>query len=93
VVEACLIESHDVHRSHCPNMHVIESYSDSSDDENKECCIAEFVWPTRNKSFTCPSLKLIHKNWQEDMEFTFDPAREETSCTKPNYKSISKSSQ
>jgi hypothetical protein len=47
-VEAHLKDSHDVHRSHRPNMHVIESYSDSSNDENKECCIAKFVWPTQN---------------------------------------------
>lgn len=56
-------------------MHVIESYYDSPDDENKECYAAKFLWPTQNKLITCPSLKLIHKNRQEDLKFTFDDSK------------------
>lgn len=43
-VESHLKESCGGHRTHCPNVHVIESYSDSLDDENKEYNAAdEFV--------------------------------------------------
>jgi hypothetical protein len=31
-------------------MHVIGYHSDSSNDENKDCFVAEFVWPTQAKS-------------------------------------------
>ena len=34
-VESRLKESHDAYRSHHPNVHVIDGYFDSSDDENK----------------------------------------------------------
>jgi hypothetical protein len=37
VVEARLKESCDISRSQQLNMHVIQSYSDSSDNENEEC--------------------------------------------------------
>jgi hypothetical protein len=52
-------------------MHVIGYHSDSPNDENKDCFVAEFVWPTQAKSIACSSLKPIHKNQQEDMKFTF----------------------
>jgi len=42
-VETRLKESCDTHRYHRPNVNVIESYSDSSDDENKEYNVAEVV--------------------------------------------------
>jgi hypothetical protein len=45
VAESHLKESRDVHRSHRPNMHVIESYSNSSNNESKECNVDEFIWP------------------------------------------------
>jgi hypothetical protein len=53
-------------------MHVVESYSNNSDDETKEWYAAEFVWPAQNKLVTCPSLKPIHKNRNEEVKFTFD---------------------
>jgi hypothetical protein len=31
------------HKSYRPNMHAIEYYSDSSDDETKDCFVAKFV--------------------------------------------------
>jgi fumarate hydratase class II len=37
--ESRLKESQDVHRSHRPNMHVIESYSNSSNDEVKSAML------------------------------------------------------
>jgi hypothetical protein len=72
LVESRLKESRDAYRSHRPCVHVLEGYSNSSDDENKECLAAEIRWPTENKLVTCPSLKLIHKNHNEEVKFTFD---------------------
>ena len=45
--------------------------SNCSDDEDKDVYDAEFVWPSND---SC-SLKLIHKNWQENMKFTFDVSK------------------
>ena len=45
--------------------------SNCSDDEDKDVYTAEFVWPSND---SC-SLKLIHKNWQENMKFTFDVSK------------------
>ena len=70
MVEAHLKDTRDAHRSHRPNMHVIESYYDSSNDESKKCCVTKFVWPTQNKSVTCSSHKPVQKNRQEDIKFT-----------------------
>jgi hypothetical protein len=56
-VESCLKESCDAYRSHRPNVHVIDGYSDGLDDENKKCYAAEIRWPSENKLVTCPSLK------------------------------------
>ena len=58
MVEAHLKDTRDAHRSHRPNMHVIESYSDISNNEKEECNV-EFMWPAQNKLVTCPSPKLI----------------------------------
>ena len=65
----------DTYKSHRSNTHVVEYDSDSSDDEDKEVYAAEFVWPTSSKPSTCTSLKLIQKNWQEEMKFTFDVSK------------------
>ena len=43
----------------------------SPDHETKDCFIAEFLWSTQAKSVAYSSLKPIHKNWQEEIEFTF----------------------
>ena len=52
-------ESFKPHRS---NMHVVENDSDCSDDEEKGVYAVEFVWPSKDKPSTCPSLKPIQKN-------------------------------
>jgi hypothetical protein len=49
--------------------HVVEH---SSDDESSEVLTAEFVWLSKAKSLTCDVLKLIHKNWQDDIKYMFD---------------------
>ena len=36
---------------------------------------AEFVWPSKAEPSTCPSLKPIHKNQQEEVKFTFDVSK------------------
>ena len=56
-------------------MHVIDGYSDGLDDENKECYAAKIRWPAENKLVTCPSLKLMHKNKNEEVKFTFDVSK------------------
>ena len=63
--------SKDSFKPHRSNTHVVENDSDCSDDEEKEVYAAEFVWPSKDKPSTCPSLKPIQKNWQNEMKFTF----------------------
>ena len=36
---------------------------------------AEINWPVKNKLVTCPSLKLIQKNRNEEVKFTFDVSK------------------
>jgi hypothetical protein len=50
------------------NVHMIEYYSDSSDDENK-VYVAEFVWPSMSKASSCASLKPDTKGRQEELKF------------------------
>jgi hypothetical protein len=71
-IESCLKESRDAYKSHRQNVHVIDNCSDCSDDDNKEFLADEIRWPAENKLVTCPSLKLIHKNQNEKIKFTFD---------------------
>lgn len=66
-VEYRLKEHHEVHRTH-----VIESNYDISDYENKESNVAKFVLLAHTKIDICSSLKPIHKNPQEDVNFTYD---------------------
>jgi hypothetical protein len=49
-------------------VHMIEYYSDSSDDENK-VYVAEFVWPSMSKASSCASLKPDTKGRQEELKF------------------------
>ena len=51
-------------------MHFVDDYSDDSDDDNKECLVSEIKWPLENKLVTFPSLRLIHKNWNEEMKLS-----------------------
>ena len=60
-------------KSDRPNIHVLNN--DSSDDKNGEVYAAEFVWPSKAKSYSCASLKPIHKNRQEDIKFIFDVSK------------------
>ena len=46
----------DSFKPHRSNTHVVENDSDCSDDEEKEVYAAEFVWPSKGKPSTCPSL-------------------------------------
>ena len=54
-------------------MHML--HGDSSDDENSEVYAAEFVWSSSDKPSTCASLKLIPKNWHDEIKFTFDMSK------------------
>ena len=59
-------------------MHYVEYDSDSSssyDDVPNEVYAAEFMWPPKAKSYSCDSLKPVHKNRQEEMKFTFGVAK------------------
>jgi hypothetical protein len=46
---------------------------ESSDDESKEVCAAEFTWSPNDKANACASLKPAHK-CRNEMKFTFDVA-------------------
>jgi hypothetical protein len=67
-----LKESCDSYKSHRLNVHFVGDCSDDSDDDNKEFLAAKIKWLVENKLVTCPSLKLIHKNQNEEMKFTSD---------------------
>jgi hypothetical protein len=54
------------------NMHILDY--ESSDDESREVCAAEFTWLPNDKANTCASLKPAHKSLDE-MKFTFDVAK------------------
>jgi hypothetical protein len=53
-------------------MHMLDY--ESSDNESKEVCVAEFTWLPNDKANTCASLKSAHKN-RDEMKFTFDVAK------------------
>ena len=48
--------SKDSFKPHRTNTHVVENDSDCSDDEEKGVYATEFVWPSKDKPSTCPSL-------------------------------------
>jgi hypothetical protein len=41
----------DNFKSNCSNVHIIDYDSDISNDSDKEIYAAEFVWPSKEKSF------------------------------------------
>jgi hypothetical protein len=45
--------------------------SDSSSNEFNDVYAIEFVWTSNTKSYSCGSLKSVHKNRQEEMKFIF----------------------
>jgi hypothetical protein len=57
--------------THC-NVNYVDCDSDSSSDESNDVYAAEFCWPSKAKSYACDSLKPVHKNWHEEIKFTFD---------------------
>ena len=67
--------SKDTFKPHRSNTHVLDHDSDSSDDDSKEVYAAEFVWPSKAKPGSVPSLKPIQKNRQEELKFTFDVSK------------------
>jgi hypothetical protein len=71
-IESRLKEFRDAYKFHCHNVHFDGDCSDDSDDDNKEFLAAEIKWLAENKLVTCPSLKLIHKNQNEEVKFTFN---------------------
>ena len=71
-IESCLKEYRDAYKSHRQGVHIIDDCFDCSDDDNKEFLAVEIRWPTENKLVTCPTLKPIHKNQNEEVKFTFD---------------------
>ena len=65
----------DTFKPHRSNTHVLDPDSDGSDDDSKEVYAAEFVWPSKAKPSSVPSLKPIQKNRQEEPKFTFDVSK------------------
>ena len=51
-------------------IHVL--HGGSSNDENNEVYVAEFVWSSSDKPSTCASLKLIPKNRHEEIKYAFN---------------------
>jgi hypothetical protein len=68
-------ETKDSFKHTCHNVNYIECDSDSSSDESNDVYAAEFCWPSKAKSYSCDFLKLVHKNRQEEVKFTFDVAK------------------
>jgi hypothetical protein len=65
----------DNFKSRHSNVHIIDYDSDRSNDSDKEVYVAEFVWPSKEKSYSCSSLKLASKGRQEEIKFTFDVSK------------------
>ena len=61
-LEFKLKNAKDTFKSHRSNTHVLDHDSDSSNDESKEVYAAKFVWPSKAKPGSVPSLKPIQKN-------------------------------
>jgi hypothetical protein len=57
------------------NVNMVEYGSKSSDDEDADVCVAEWDWASKSKPFVCCGWKLVSKNRQDDMRFTFDVAK------------------
>jgi peptide methionine sulfoxide reductase MsrB len=57
------------------NGNYVNRDSDNSSDESNDIYATEFCWPSKAKSYACDSLKLVHKNRQEEIKFTFDVAK------------------
>jgi hypothetical protein len=65
----------DNFKSHRSNVHIIDYDFYISNDSDKEVYAAEFVWPSKEKSNSCSSLKPASKGRQEEIKFTFDVSK------------------
>ena len=74
-LEFKLKNAKDTFKHHRSNTHILDHDSDSSDDDSKEVYAAEFVWPSKAKPGSVPSLKPIQKNRQDELKFTFDVSK------------------
>ena len=57
-----LQETKDSYKTHWSNTHVVDHDSGSSNGEEKEVYATEFVWPSKAKPSSCPSLKPTKRN-------------------------------
>jgi len=74
-LEFRLKEAEDTYKTHQSNTHFVDHDSDSSDDEENEVYVAEFVWPSKAKPYSCPLLKPTQRNGQNELKFTFDVSK------------------
>jgi len=74
-LEFRLKEAKDTYKTHRSNTHVVDHDSDNLDDEEKVVYAAEFVWPSKSKPSSCPSLKPTQKIQQNEVKFTFDVSK------------------
>jgi hypothetical protein len=70
-------ESREHYKSKADHLHIhnVSYDSGSTNDESRDICAAEFVWPSKAKSHACPPLKQVHMNREEDMKFIFDVSK------------------
>jgi hypothetical protein len=59
---------------HWSDIHVVDYVSNNLNDES-EVYSDEFVWPSKDTSFSCASLKPASKGQQEELRFTFDVSK------------------
>jgi hypothetical protein len=75
VVENRMNKKKDNFKSRRSNVHIIDYDFDSSNECDKEVYAAEFVWPSKEKYYSCSSLKPTRKGRQEEIKFTFDVSK------------------
>jgi hypothetical protein len=75
IVENRMNKEKDNFKLRRSNVHIIDYDSDSSNDSDKEVYATEFVWPSKEKSYSCSSLKPTSKAQQEEIKFTFDVSK------------------
>ena len=68
-LEFKLKNAKDTFKPHRSNTHILDHDSDSSDDDSKEVYAVEFVWPSKAKPVSVPSLKPIQKNRQDEQVY------------------------
>jgi hypothetical protein len=54
---------------------MVEYSSESSDDEEVDMCVAEWISESKSKPCVFSSLKLTSKSQQVEMHYTFDVAK------------------